>query len=149
MQALSGLTYMGQHIPVYEEYVNETTGNAKAKLPVAFGTVEAYVTMMNQGDNDNSLTKCMEDSVSSIQLQITTVWLNGIGGSKHAENIELEIYKLLYPDSGYRYKTSLVIPEANIWKSERLSTQNINYQDESRRVWIRQAIMNNYVSQSS
>lgn len=142
---LQGITYLGKPIPVYEEFVQETVGNMKAKLTIGNMTVEAYIILLNQTENDNS-PKCHRNDECSIQIQVTTVWPSDKGGSMHAEKIMNLVYDKLFPTSSIDADLTIESP-FKIWKKVKIGGRPINYDTDTNRVWIKTITMNNWVSQ--
>lgn len=141
VNALNNVQYKGKRIGLFEEYLSETSTNKKAIFP----TFEAYVILLNQTSNNNS-PKCHRNNEDSIQIQITTVYPAGKGGSKVAEEIANVILGILFPTE--HYKSNISIPDMDVWKSELLSSRNIMYDLTSSRTWIHQLILVSNISQS-
>lgn len=141
---LKNIQYLGVRIPVCEEYLNENeavlnVGNNKQ--------IRAYILLMNQTENDDSNAKCMKNDQSSIQIQVNTVFNANSGNSEHAEKIANIILAMLYPT--IHYKIDIVLPEPyDLWKTQIVTSRNINYQNNSDRIWTKQIVINNFVSQS-
>lgn len=141
VNALNNVQYQGKRIGVFEEYLAETSTNKKAVYP----TFEAYIILLNQTSNNNS-PKCHRNNEDSIQIQITTVYPAGKGGSKVAEEIANVVLGILFPAE--HYKSNIAIPDMDVWKSELLSNINIKYDLNDNRVWIHQLILVSNISQS-
>jgi hypothetical protein len=108
---------------------------------------QAYIILLNQTSNEARSNKCNRNNNDSIQIQITTVWPAGKGGSKVAEEIAQVILNLLFPSNVKN--TDLALSNGlSMWKSELLSSRNINYDGNSSRVWITQLILESWISQS-
>lgn len=141
---LKNIQYLGVRIPVCEEYLNENeavlnVGNSKQ--------IRAYILLMNQTENDDSNVKCMKNDQSSIQIQVNTVFNANSGNSEHAEKIANIILGILYPT--IHYKIDIILPEPyDLWKTQIVTSRNINYQNNSDRIWTKQIVINNFVSQS-
>ena len=141
--ALKGnVKYQNKNVGVFEEYFMPTTGNDKAILT---GNVEAYIILLNQTSNEAQSNKCNRTNNDSIQIQINTVWPASKGGSKIAEEIANIVLGLLFGDSVKN--TDLTIPNMDIWKSELLSSRNMNYDGTSSRTWVCQLVLESYISQ--
>lgn len=145
VQALdTHILYQSTSIRVWEEYVSET--DTKRIVTLNNGC-QAYVILLNQTSNEARSNKCNRNNNDSIQIQITTVWPAGKGGSKTAEEIAQVILNLLFPSNVKNTDLSLS-NGLSIWKSELLSNRNINYDGDSSRVWICQLILESWISQS-
>jgi len=144
VEALDGnIMYQSQSIRVFEEYLMENSSKKKAILA---GGVEAYVIILNQTSNEARSNKCNRNNNDSIQLQVTTVYPAGKGGSKVAEEISNVILGLLFPTS--LKNTDLTLPSGlDLIKSELLGSRNINYDLSSSRIWINQLILECWISQ--
>jgi len=143
-EALKGnVTYQNKNIGVFEEYYMPTNGNDKAILT---GNVEAYIILLNQTSNEAQSNKCNRTNNDSIQIQINTVWPASKGGSKIAEEIANIVLGLLFGDSVKN--TDLTIPNMDIWKSDLVSSRNMNYDFADSRAWIVQLVLESYISQS-
>lgn len=143
-QALSGnISYQNKNVGVFEDYVAETSNNKKAILT---GNVEAYIILLNQTSNESQSNKCNRNNNDSIQIQINTVWPAGKGGSKIAEEIANVVLGVLFTTS--IKNTDLVLPNGlDMWKSELMSTRNINYDGSSSRTWVVQLVLESWISQ--
>jgi len=143
INALDGnILYETQSIRVWEEYVMETDTKRIVKLSMG---CEAYVILLNQTSNETQSNKCNRNNNDSIQIQITTVWPANKGGSQVAEEIADVILGLLFEDS---VKNSvLTIPNMDVWKSELVSSRNINYDGNSSRTWVTQLVLEAWISQ--
>jgi len=140
VNALNNVQYQYKRIGVFEEYLQETSTNKKAVFP----TFEAYIILLNQTSNDNS-PKCHRNNEDSIQIQITTVYPAGKGGSKVAEEIANVVLGILFPNEFY--KSNLTIPNMDVWKSELIGTRNLNFNENESRIWINQLILVSNISQ--
>lgn len=140
VNALSNVQYQGKRIGVFEEYLAETSTNKKA----VYSTFEAYIILLNQTSNNNS-PKCHRNNEDSIQIQITTVYPAGKGGSKVAEEIANVILEILFPTE--HYKSNIAIPNMDVWKSELLGSRNIKYDLSESRIWIHQLLLISNISQ--
>lgn len=144
IQALdTQVLYDSTSIRVWEEYVMET--ETKRIVTLSKGC-QAYIILLNQTSNEARSNKCNRNNNDSIQIQVTTVWPAGKGGSKVAEEIAQVILNLLFPSNVKN--TDLVLSNGlSIWKSELLSSRNINYDGDSSRTWICQLILESWISQ--
>lgn len=142
---LSTLSYLGTDIPVYEEYVQETTSRPKAILTIGNMQVEAYVILLNQTMNDNS-SKCMRNDLCGIQVQICTVFIGAKGGSKTAELISEEVLALLFDADGL-YSSIEVAEPLNSWIGEVVTIQNLNFDEQNSRTWITQLVLEYGITQ--
>lgn len=145
IQALdTNVLYDSQSIRVWEEYVMPT--DTKRIVTLSDGC-QAYIILLNQTSNEARSNKCNRNNNDSIQIQITTVWPAGKGGSKTAEEIANVILGLLFPSNVKN--TDLALSNGlSMWKSELLSSRNINFDGDSSRVWICQLIVESWISQS-
>lgn len=145
IQALdTHVLYDGTSIRVWEEYVMET--DTKRIVTLSNGC-QAYIILLNQTSQEARSNKCNRNNNDSIQIQINTVWPAGKGGSKTAEEIAQVVLNLLFPSNVKNTDLSLS-NGLSIWKSELLSSRNINYDGNSSRVWICQLILESWISQS-
>lgn len=143
--ALDGnITYQGQSIRVFEEYLQETLTKKKAILN---GNVEAYVIILNQTSQEARSNKCNRNNNDSIQIQINTVYPAGKGGSKVAEEISQVILNLLFPSS-IKIASLTMSNGLDLLKAELLSQRNINYDGTSSRTWVTQLVLETWISQS-
>lgn len=140
VEALNNVVYQGKRIGVFEEYVQESTANKKAILT----NCEAYIILLNQTSNNNS-PKCHRNNEDSIQIQITTVYPAGKGGTKVAEEIANVVLGILFPYE--HYKSNISIPNMSVWKSELIGNRNINFNENESRTWIHQLILVSNISQ--
>lgn len=136
------IIYKDTRIGVFEEYYMPTTGNDKAILP---GGVEAYIILLNQTSNQAQSNKCNRTNNDSIQIQINTVWPASKGGSKTSEEIANIVLDLLFGNSVKN--TDLTIPGMDVWKSDLVSSRNMNYDTSSNRAWICQLVLESWISQ--
>lgn len=142
----SGITYLGKSIFTFEDYLQETSTRKKAILQVGTMTVEAYIILLNQTENDNS-NKCRKNDQASIQVQINTIFPSGKGGSQQAEEIGNLVYEKLFPVNNL--KADIILPTPfHCWKSVKQGARNLNYDTETSRAWIHQITFNNWISQS-
>lgn len=142
--ALDGsITYQGQSIRVFEEYLMETTTKKKAILT---GGVEAYVIILNQTSQEARSNKCNRNNNDSVQIQINTVYPAGKGGSKVAEEISQVILNLLFPSS-IKIATLTMPNGLALLKAELLSQRNINYDGSASRTWVTQLVLETWISQ--
>lgn len=137
------VVYNNVKIHSFVEYLQETSTRKKAILS---GDVQAYIILLNQTSNESQSNKCNYNTNDTIQIQITTVWPAGKGGYQVAEGIANAVLALLFPTD--LKNTDLSITGMDIWKSEVLSTRNINYNDSSSRTWITQIVLESSISQS-
>ena len=144
IQALdTHVLYDSQSIRVWEEYVMPT--DTKRIVTLSNGC-QAYIILLNQTSNEARSNKCNRNNNDSIQIQINTVWPAGKGGSKTAEEIAQVILNLLFPSNVKN--TNLALSNGlSLWKSELLSSRNINYDGNSSRVWTCQLILESWISQ--
>lgn len=147
LNALMGnVSYQGKKVGIYEDYVAETANNKKAMLTVGTGQVEAYIILLNQTSNESLSNKCSRNNNDTIQIQINTVWPAGKGGSRIAEEIANVVLGVLFPTS--IKNTDLVLYGGlDMWKSELMSTRNINYDGSSSRTWVVQLVLESMISQ--
>lgn len=145
VQALdTHVLYQSTSIRVWEEYVMET--DTKRIVTLNNGC-QAYIILLNQTSNEARSNKCNRNNNDSIQIQITTVWPAGKGGSKTAEEIAQIVLNLLFPSNVKN--TDLTLSNGlSMWKSELLGSRNIPYDGDSSRTWITQLILESWISQS-
>jgi hypothetical protein len=138
------ILYQSTSIRVWEEFVSETETK---RIVTLNNGCQAYIILLNQTSNEARSNKCNRNNNDSIQIQITTVWPAGKGGSKTAEEIAQVILNLLF--SSNIKNTDLALSNGlSMWKSELLSSRNINYDGDSSRTWITQLILESWISQS-
>jgi len=141
LNADGGILYSGtQKIATFEEYLQETTTRKKAVLVTGnLQETEAYIILLNQTQNEGQGNKCIRNDECSIQLQVTTVWPAGKGGSKIAELIsELALERL----------ETVTLPEPfGLWKYDTVGIRNLNYDSQSTRTWIVQITLKFSVTQ--
>lgn len=139
-----GLMYQNKAIPVYEEYM---PASAKpAQITFNNQTVGVYVILLNQTSNHDPILKCFRNDQSSIQVQVTTVYPSGTGGSELAELIGDTIKVGLF-QSGNNNSSVQLDPPFNMWKCNYESARNIPYDTDTNRVWVHQMTFLCYVSQ--
>lgn len=127
IDALSGLTYQGQIIPVNQDYLT----SAPAIIPLGQG-FQAYVIFQNQTVNNNSTKHCLNEN-SSFQLDVVTVFNANSGGSIHAENIGASIMTILDPNG--TPNMDLNAPGMYVWKMRYLSSRSISQETSTSRVF--------------
>lgn len=146
IQALdTHVLYDGTSIRVWEEFVSET--ETKRIVTLGFGC-KAYIILLNQTSNETQSKKCIRTNNDSIQIQITTEWPAGKGGSKISEEIANVILNILFPDSSTQNAILNLGPEFTTWRSKLLSSRNIQYDGQSSRTWITQLILESWINQS-
>lgn len=144
VQALdTHVLYQSTSIRVWEEYVMET--DTKRIVTLNQGC-QAYIILLNQTSNEDGSNKCNRNSNDSIQIQINTVWPAGKGGSKTAEEIANVVLNLLFPSTVKSTDLDLG-PDLQLWRSQFLSSININYDGDSSRTWVTQIIIEGWISQ--
>jgi len=142
VQALQGITFEGEAIPVWEEVANP----GKANLTIGNVDVEAYIIIQNQTANDMS-AKCRRTDQTSIQVQINTLFPIGSGGSWIAEQISELVCDKLF--TATNLGTSIVMPEPfQMWRSTLESSRNIPYQTDVNFVWVHNMTFIAWVSQN-
>lgn len=148
LTALDGnIIYQGKSIRVFEEFLQDTPTKKKAILTFGTVTAEAYVILLNQTSNEARSNKCNRNNDDSIQIQVTTVYPAGKGGSKVSEEIANIVLDLLFPTSVK--ETSLTVGGGiDLWHSDLLGSRNIQYDLTSSRVWITQLILECWIEQS-
>ncbi len=136
-----GIVYSGtQKICTFEEYLQETTTKKRALLVAGNQEqTEAYIILLNQTLNEGIGNKCGRNDECSIQIQITTVWPAGKGGSIIAERIgDLAMQRL----------ETIQLPEPfGLWRSTIEAVSNINYNSNDTRTWIVQYTLSYSVTQ--
>jgi len=140
LNAGGGIIHSGtQKIASFEEYLQETDTRKKAILTVGNLSLEAYIILLNQTQNEGIGSKCGRNDECSIQLQVTTVYPSGKGGSKIAEEIsDLALARL----------ASVALPDPfGLWKYDTVGIRNLNYDAQSTRTWIVQITLNFSVTQ--
>lgn len=142
VNALDAIPYNGKNIYPFEEYYMPSGVRVKAVYP---GLFEAYIIILNQTLNDDSL-RCVRNDEVSIQIQINTVWPGGKGGSKAAEEISEIVMNRLFTTDGL-FK-NITMPEPfGLWKMDLLTVRNMNYDENASRVWVTQLVITASVTQ--
>lgn len=143
VNALNNIVFESNRVGVFEEYVQETSTNKKALLT----NCEAYIVLLNQTSNDNS-ARCARNDEVSIQIQITTVFPAGKGGSKISEQISELVINQLFTSDGLFKKITMPSP-FGLWKMELpVSGRQINFNENESRIWITQLVVLGYLNQS-
>ena len=144
VNALNNIVFDTKRIGVFEEYVQETSTNKKALL----ANCEAYIILLNQTSNDNS-ARCVRNDEVSIQIQITTVFPAGKGGSKTSEQISELVINQLFTSDGLFKKIAMPSP-FGLWKMELpVSGRQLNFNENESRIWITQLVVLGYLNQSA
>lgn len=144
VQALdTHVLYQSTSIRVWEEYVMETENKRIVTLNQG---CQAYIILLNQTSNEDNSNKCNRNTNDSIQIQINTVWPAGKGGSKTAEEISNVVLSLLFPTTVKNTDLDLGA-DLQLWRSQLVSSININYDGDSSRTWITQLIIEGWISQ--
>lgn len=131
-------------IPVYEEYL--PAGGQQATIVYNNQTVKAYVILLNQTSNYDPILKCLRNDQSSIQIQVTTIFPSGTGGSELAEIIGDSVKLKIWP-FGNNNNNLQIDPAFKIWKITYESARNIPYDTDTNRVWVHQMTFLCHVSQ--
>jgi len=137
------LKYQNVTIPVYEEYMPAAA--KPAVLTFNNQTVKAYVILLNQTSNFDPVLKCIRNDQSSIQVQVTTQFPSGSGGSELAELIGDLIKAKIFPSANTN--ALQLDPAFKLWKCNYESGRNIPYDTETNRVWVHQMTFLCYVAQ--
>lgn len=130
--ALQGIVFLGQNISVFEEVANSNQLASIKKINVGNVPVEAYIIIQNQTANDIS-AKCLRSDQVSCQVQITTLFPIGSGGSKTAEQISELILEKVYDNPTVKFPND---SDFFIWKNQLESTRNIPYQTDTHYAWV-------------
>lgn len=145
--ALSAVPYKGVNIPVFEEYVQETPNKKIAVIQSGTMPVQCYAIIQNQVSNENTNSKCNRRDEATLQININTVFPDNKGGSLTAEEISEVILSILYTNDNF--KTSLVLPEPfYVQTSEVITVRNLQYENDTNRIWTTVLVLNFTVSQS-
>jgi hypothetical protein len=141
--AIKNVTYLGELIPVASEYANSTPailniGNNKQ--------AKAWIQLTNQTSDDNS-PKCHRNDLNSIQIQVRVAYNANSGSYEHAENIADLILEILFP-IGNEFEMPIESP-FHVWNMSKESERNINYQDSTDRIWMKNILITAQIEQSA
>lgn len=142
LNAINPIVYQTKSIYSFADYVLPSTSKPIALI----GTMQAYIILLNQNSNLNDQNKCNRNDSASIQIQVTTKFPSGTGGSTQAEQIAELILNKLYPNNNKFMLISLPSP-LYVWKSQVELVKNLNYDDEIGRTFITQLVISCQVSQ--
>lgn len=138
---LATLTYLGQSIPVDQDYLN----GAPAYLPVGNSTqIEAFVIIQNQTVTDRS-PFCGVVQDTSLQLDVVTVFNANAGNSYHAEMIAQEIFDLLFTTDTKRIIFTLT--DLNMWRGWLDSSRQLVQETSDSKVFRNVLIFQHSISQ--
>jgi hypothetical protein len=139
--ALSNIEYLSQHIPVCLEYRNTPA----AILPVGNNKqAKAWIQLTNQTADDNS-NKCRRNDLVSIQIQVRVSYNANSGGYEHTEEIANLVLETLFP---VQNDFDLTIEEPfNVWNLRMESDRNLNFSDDTDRVWYKSLLITAQVEQ--
>lgn len=139
------IVYLGVTIPICDEYLNKTP----AILPVGNNQpVTAWIQLMNTTSEPANEAKCMRNDDANIQIQARVSFNANSGNYEHAENImDLVLARLFDQATDNSFNLPIENP-FNIWKLTKESTRNINYQDNTARIWMQNIILRASISQS-
>lgn len=135
------ITYNGISIPLGEEYSNKNGAdiNVGNNQPV-----KAWIKLSNQTADDDS-PKCMRTDMVSIQIMVQVEFNANSGNSEHSENImDLILGKLFIKNSGDISLSSDFL----ITCLKLAGTRNLNYQNDTSRVWATVATITAQISQT-
>lgn len=142
LNAINPILFQGKNIYTHADYLQ-----ASSSKPIAvIGTMQAYIILLNQNANLNDINKCNRNDQASLQIQVTTKFPSGTGGSTQAEQIAELILNKLYPVDKKHMAITLQAP-LSLWKSQVELVKNLNYDDEVGRTFITQIVISCQVSQ--
>lgn len=134
------ITYRGVNIPVWSEYMNGERANINVgnNIPVT-----AWIRLLNQTADDDS-PKCQRQDMATIQIQVQVSYNANSGNYEHSENImDLVLDKLFNGNSGdVDIESGFHISEL-----DKISERNLNYQDNSNRIYMTMAIIRCRITQ--
>jgi hypothetical protein len=141
IEATDSISYLNQLIPVCDEYLNRPA----AILPVGNNKpVKAWIRLTNQTGNNNS-NKCRRNDRVTIQVQCRVAFNANSGGYVHSEAIANEFLSILFP-----VQNDFVLPiddPFHVWDLQLESSNNINFQDDTDRIWMTYLLISAQVEQ--
>lgn len=147
LNAITPIVWQSKNIYSFADFAQYSAQKPQALIPNGVGkTYEAYIILLNQNSNLNDQNKCTRNDQASIQIQVTTKFPSGTGGSTQAEQIAELILNKLYPVDKKHMAISLQHP-LYVWKSQVELVKNLNYDDEVGRTFITQLVISCQVSQ--
>jgi len=146
MMAIPFVTYMGQNIYLFEEFLQETSTRNIANITIGNMNMQAYILLLNQTLNDNS-PKCMRSDECSIQIQIVTIFKRESGGSRFAEEIGELILNKIFPIDVVEPTLSLPEP-LKLIRTQFETSVNIPLNTETDTRWITQLLLTHTVNQT-
>lgn len=141
VEATDNLLYMGQVVPVCDEYLNEPA----AILPIGNNKpVRAWIRLTNQTANDDS-NKCRRNDRVTIQAQVRITYNANSGGYEYTEELANLFLARLFPS-----QNDFVLPIDNpfhVWDLRLESIRNIDFQDNTDRIWMTHLLLSAQVEQ--
>lgn len=139
--ALSNINYLGLRIPVWAEYL----GQNPATLPVGNNKqAKAWVQITNQ-TSDNNSPKCHRNDLASIQIQVRVSYNANSGSYEHVDKISDIIIGILFPDQN-EFNLQIESP-FHVWNMNNESERNIDFQDDTDRVWMKNILITAQIEQ--
>ena len=135
------ITYRGVIVPIWDTYANGPTANINIGNNIP---VKAWIRLLNQTADDDS-PKCMRQDMATIQIQVQVSFNANSGNYEHSELImDLVLEELFDGNSG------AVIMSTPFYLSclNKISERNIDFQDNSNRVYMKSVTIQGRVSQS-
>lgn len=142
ISAITPITYQGKNIYSFADYALFSASKPIAK----YDKFNAYIIILNQSSNLNDINKCNRNDQCSLQIQVTTKFPSGTGGSTQAEQIAELVLNKLYPNNTKHMAITLQ-PPLSLWKSQVELVKNLNYDDEVGRTFITQLVISCQISQ--
>jgi hypothetical protein len=138
----AAITYRGVVIPICEEYLNTRAAILKIGNNQQ---VTAWIQLQNQ-NSENDSPKCMRNDTASIQLQARVSFNANSGNYEEAENImDLVLARIFTGPNSFE----LPIEEGfHISRITKESDRNINFQDNTARIWMKNITLQASISQS-
>lgn len=136
---ISGLTYLGVQIPVYDTFEKEG-----AILPLSDPNAIAYILIHDISTNDDS-PKCSINQNVSVQAQVVTKFNANTGESLHSELIGNAMLERLM-SGGMKVEINLD-GELQSWLSRLASSRPINSETSTNRIFSKNYIFSHKISQ--
>lgn len=138
---LNNVIYLGQRIPVYSEYAHQpgvvlNIGNGKQ--------ARAWIQLTNDTADDFS-PKCLRVDQASIQIQVRVSYSANSGGYEATEKISDIVMEAFFPDQN-SFDLTLEAP-FKLLQLRKESDRNLNFQDDTDRVWMKNILLTARISQ--
>lgn len=138
---LGAIIYRGIVIPIGDEYSNKNQAdiNVGNNQPV-----KAWIKLSNETADDDS-PKCLRTDLVSIQIMVQVEFNANSGNAEHGESImDLILERLFNGNTG----DILLEADFSINCMKLAGTRNLNYQNDTSRVWATVATITAQVSQA-